>query len=102
MVALAGAAVLLWAATSLLKGEENTPSRKAGIWVIVLVLAQILAGVVNLALLAPIAMQMIHLFLADVLWIAVVVMALEAASVRVTREWASPTASDRLARSFAS
>src|SRR3954447_18484680 len=58
IVALAGAAVLLWAATSLLKREEDSPSRKAGIRVIVLVLAQILAGLVNIALLAPLTMQM--------------------------------------------
>ncbi|MFL6451074.1 MAG: COX15/CtaA family protein [Bryobacteraceae bacterium] len=91
ILAVAGAAVLLWAATSLLKREENSPSRKAGIRVIVLVLAQILAGVVNITLLAPVAMQMIHLFIADVLWIAVVVMALEAASVRVEGETSHST-----------
>jgi heme A synthase len=82
VVALAGAAVLLWTAMSLLKREETSPSRTAGIRVIVLVLAQILAGAVNITLLAPIAMQMVHLFLADVLWIAVLVMGLEASSLR--------------------
>ncbi len=96
VVALAGAAVLLWAATSLLKREEDSPSRKAGICVIVLVLAQIIAGVVNIALLAPIAVQMLHLFLADVLWIAVVVMALEAASVRTQQISEAPERTPRL------
>jgi cytochrome c oxidase assembly protein subunit 15 len=37
-----------------------------------LVLAQLLAGLVNLALLAPIPMQVLHLLLADLLWIALV------------------------------
>jgi heme A synthase len=37
-----------------------------------LVLAQIAAGLVNLALLAPIPMQIVHLLLADLLWIALV------------------------------
>jgi len=82
VVALAGAAIIVWAAASLLKREEDSPSRKAGIRVIVCVLAQILAGAVNIVLLAPIATQMLHLFLADVLWIAVVLMSLEAAAVR--------------------
>ena len=82
VVALAGAAIILWSAASLLKQGEDSPSRKAGIRVIVCVLAQILAGAVNILLLAPIAIQMLHLFLADVLWIAVVLMSLEAASVR--------------------
>lgn len=82
VVALAGTAMILWAATSLLKREEDSPSRKAGIRVIVCVLAQVLAGAINIVLLAPVATQMIHLFLADVLWIAVILMSLEAASVR--------------------
>jgi cytochrome c oxidase assembly protein subunit 15 len=37
-----------------------------------LVLAQLTAGLVNLALLAPIPMQMIHLLLAELVWIALV------------------------------
>jgi cytochrome c oxidase assembly protein subunit 15 len=82
VVALAGTAIILWAATSLLKRDDGSVSRKAGIRVIVLVLAQIMAGAVNIVLLAPVATQMLHLLLADVLWIAVVVMSLEAASVR--------------------
>ncbi len=82
VIAVTGAAIILWTATGLLKRDEDSPARKAGIRVIVLVLAQILAGVVNILLLAPIAIQMVHLLLADVLWIAVVAMALESVSVR--------------------
>jgi heme A synthase len=37
-----------------------------------LILAQLTAGLVNLGLLAPIPMQMIHLLLADLVWIALV------------------------------
>jgi hypothetical protein len=40
-------------------------------------------------------MQMIHLFIADVLWIAVMVMALEAGSVSVRGELTSPKISGR-------
>lgn len=90
VVALAGAAIIVWAAASLLNQQEDSPSRKAGIRVIVAVLAQILAGAVNIILLAPIAIQMLHLFLADVLWIAVVIMSLEAASVRAGHAILSP------------
>jgi heme A synthase len=42
--------------------------------VIALVVAQLLAGILNLVLLAPIGTQMIHLLLADLLWIALVVL----------------------------
>ncbi|MFL6414129.1 MAG: COX15/CtaA family protein [Bryobacteraceae bacterium] len=86
VIALLGTAIILWAAASLFKREEGTRSRQAGIRVIVLVLAQIVAGITNIVLLAPIATQMLHLFLADVLWIAVIVMSLEAASLRVGHE----------------
>jgi heme A synthase len=37
-----------------------------------LVLAQLTAGLVNLALLAPIPMQVVHLLLAELVWIALV------------------------------
>jgi heme A synthase len=48
-----------------------SPSRPARI-VIATVVAQFLAGIANLLLLTPIAMQLLHLLLADVLWIALV------------------------------
>ena len=40
-----------------------------------LVVVQLLAGVINLALSAPLAMQLIHLLLADALWIVLVLVA---------------------------
>ena len=43
----------------------------------VAVIAQVIAGVTNLLLLAPIAMQIVHLVLADTLWIALVVLSFE-------------------------
>ena len=42
-----------------------------------LVFLQLAAGVLNIALLAPVWMQILHLLLADLLWIALVVMMLE-------------------------
>jgi heme A synthase len=45
-------------------------------WALVaLFCAQLLIGVVNLALLAPIYMQIIHLFMADLVWVALVLAA---------------------------
>ena len=40
-----------------------------------LVVTQLLAGLVNLVLLAPIWMQLVHLLLADLLWIVLVLLA---------------------------
>jgi heme A synthase len=45
--------------------------------------AQLLAGVINVALLAPIFMQIIHLLLADSVWIALVLAAAAALTERV-------------------
>ncbi len=36
------------------------------------VVAQLLAGIVNLVLLAPVGIQLVHLLLADLLWIVLV------------------------------
>jgi heme A synthase len=41
-----------------------------------LFLAQLAAGLVNLLLLAPVAMQIVHLFLAELVWVALVFLAL--------------------------
>jgi heme A synthase len=49
-------------------------ARKSSQALIALVVAQLLAGVLNLVLLTPIGMQMVHLLLADLLWIALVVL----------------------------
>ncbi len=39
--------------------------------------AQLAAGAINLALLAPIGMQIVHLLLADLLWISLVLLSAE-------------------------
>ena len=48
--------------------------------VIAIVVVQLVAGFVNVILLAPVWMQMIHLLLADLLWIAAVLLAAAALS----------------------
>ncbi len=64
------AAVGLWLMyyASLRAGIAREPARA----VIALVVAQLLAGVLNLLLLAPTGMQLVHLLLADLLWVALV------------------------------
>ncbi len=46
--------------------------RANGIAVGAIVVAQMLVGALNVALLAPVALQLVHLVLADVLWVALV------------------------------
>ena len=43
-------------------------------------LGQLVVGLVNLVLLAPIPMQLLHLLTADLLWIALVLLAFSAAA----------------------
>ncbi|MFS8069596.1 MAG: heme A synthase, partial [Byssovorax sp.] len=43
-----------------------------------LLVTQLLVGVVNLVLLAPVAMQLIHLLLADLVWITFILLSAEA------------------------
>ena len=57
-------------------------SRDFAMAVLTLVALQLTAGIVNLTLLAPIWMQMIHLLLADLLWISLVLFSATAAGPR--------------------
>ncbi len=86
VLAILGAAYLLWAAASALKYEDCAGARKAGTRVMGLIVLQILAGAVNLSLMAPVWMQLFHLLTADALWIAVVVMVMETSLARRVRE----------------
>ena len=47
--------------------------------------AQLLAGLVNLLLLAPVGLQLLHLVLADAVWLAVVALGAQALAVDAPR-----------------
>ena len=71
-LAVAMAAVLLLTAGVCAARRPSLETRRFGIAVAALVVTQLLAGVVNLVLLAPTWMQLLHLLLADLLWLALV------------------------------
>jgi cytochrome c oxidase assembly protein subunit 15 len=56
--------------------------RRASMWVAAMTLVQFVAGFINIALLAPVWMQLLHLALATVLWVALVLMTLESANAQ--------------------
>ena len=62
-------------ATTRGEGAHGRTTRTLSIAVAVLVVTQLLAGLLNLYLLAPVWMQLVHLLLADLLWIAFVLLA---------------------------
>jgi heme a synthase len=85
-VALAGAAYIVWVAVVMLRRQPE--AHAAASRVIVLTLLQLAVGTANLSLLAPVWMQLIHLFMADLVWVALVMMATESARAptRTTEE----------------
>lgn len=66
---------LVYAASLAARGSASPRVRRAALALSALVVAQIVAGAVNLGLLAPVGLQLLHLLLADLVWIAVVLLA---------------------------
>ena len=86
VVAIAGGAILLWAAIAAMRSGRPPAVRMGGI-LTALVFVQFAAGAVNIVLLAPVWMQILHLLLADLVWVALVWMTLETGSPASAAEW---------------
>jgi len=78
-IAIAGAVYLIWVAIAFMRRNDKAGARRAGARVITVTVFQVAAGVINVTLLAPVWIQLFHLLMADVLWIVVVLMVVEAA-----------------------
>jgi heme A synthase len=76
-VAVAGGIVLLAAALAVMR-SGRPPAVRMGTIVMALVFVQLAAGALNIVLLAPVWMQIVHLLLANLVWVALVAMTLEA------------------------
>ena len=76
VLAVVGGAVLVAAAVAAMRSGSAPAIRMGGI-LVGLVSVQLGAGMANIALLAPVWMQIVHLLLADLLWVALVVTTLE-------------------------
>jgi len=83
MAALTGGYVAVLAVAI---AREAPQSARAASAVATLVVAQLIAGFLNVWLLAPVWMQLIHLLLADLLWIALVLFAAAALEPEAARE----------------
>ena len=83
ILAVLAAAYFVAVAVSVMRRESKSKMgmallyRQIAMGVLVLSVAQLCAGAINLVLLAPIGMQIVHLLLADLLWIALVLLTVE-------------------------
>ena len=66
---------MAYAAFPALRGAADTKAKRTAQAVAALVVVQLVAGLVNVALLAPIWLQLVHLLLADLVWIGFVLLA---------------------------
>jgi heme A synthase len=76
--AILTAGFFAYVAISVLRRKPQPRTSEIAMSVLVLAVAQLGAGALNLTLLAPVWMQIIHLLLADLLWISLVLLAVEA------------------------
>ena len=75
-----GLAALLMAA-ALARRRASPATARLSVLVRSLVVVQIIGGFVNLALLAPIWMQLVHLVIADLVWLSLVLLTAAALAV---------------------
>ena len=78
-LAVLGGILFATAAVQMLRFKNRPELYGLAFAVLALTVVQLGAGALNLALLAPVWMQIVHLLLADLLWIALVLMAVESA-----------------------
>jgi heme A synthase len=78
VLAILAAGYFVYAAMSVLRSKPRPLTTQIALAVIVLALAQLGAGAINITLLAPVWMQLFHLLLADLLWLSLVLLAVEA------------------------
>lgn len=77
-VAVAVMLLVIFTATSVIRERPSPDTIRLARGVIILFLIELTAGVINLLLLAPIWMQGVHLFIADILWVNLVLLSASA------------------------
>jgi heme A synthase len=85
ILAILAASYFVLVSVAVLRSTQPAAARKLAAGVLALALIQLCAGALNLILLAPVGMQIAHLLLADLLWISLVVLAVEAQAVPPAR-----------------
>jgi heme A synthase len=82
VLAVAGGLLAFYLAWQVLKWPPAAETQRLALWTGGLVFVQILGGLINVLLLAPVWMQIVHLLLADLLWIVFVLLGASALAER--------------------
>jgi cytochrome c oxidase assembly protein subunit 15 len=77
-LAILAACYFAGVSAAVLRSTQPSVARRLALAVLILVAVQLSAGAINLLLLAPVWMQITHLLLADLVWISLVLLAVEA------------------------
>jgi heme A synthase len=86
MIAIFTALAVVRGALLISHRRPQPVTRKLAVALCVLVVGQLVVGALNLALAAPVPFQLIHLFVADLVWIAMVLLAASALATTVTQK----------------
>lgn len=78
-IAIGVGVMAAWVASRLAEGRPGRPEQLSR-WVLGLVIVQFGAGLINVLLAAPVWLQLVHLVLADLVWMAFVVLAADVLS----------------------
>ena len=76
-LAIIGGVLFATAAVWVFRSIKRTEAHRMAMLVLILTIAQLGAGAINLVLLAPVWMQIVHLLMADLVWISLVLMTVE-------------------------
>jgi heme a synthase len=79
---IAGVSLIVLGVRSLTRSADGSALKRHAVLVVSLTTCQLLVGVVNLLLLAPVWMQILHLLVADAVWIAFVLLVAESLYLR--------------------
>jgi len=82
LVAVAAGAYLFYLGARAIGSPASAVARRLAYGLVSLVILQFLFGALNLALLAPLGMQLLHLLTADLVWITLVLLSAEMLAVR--------------------
>jgi heme A synthase len=77
VLAILAAGYFVYVAMSVLRSKPRPLTANIAMSVLVLAVAQLGAGALNITLLAPVWMQLVHLLLADLVWLSLVLLSVE-------------------------